>query len=308
MSASFALPRMRGAAVALTVPVIFVIALRLIMSTILQSENRNADNLLKGLIQGIIMYHAILSANQAISIALFLGIGGRLVGDFVTRRDTWKVASTLLGFAFGVVMADIVSYLSEDTEWSTLEVLNDLWDNHNAEERVHRSSHRVARRVSEPRRIEEIPAVFEELSSIDSRSRVGEPEWASDVEKEVAKLRAKALHATGQRRRFREERKWAMSQGNIARAFQLRWQVKKYQALADSFTREADQKLIEADRAKRRPSSPPPEAHRYRSEPRIQRLRYGGGATIKRTKLEGRDPDDITGDKGRQQAQVRRTY
>lgn len=238
-------PRMRGVALALAVPVVFVLALRLLMTTVLHSQNRNADSLLKGLIQGIFMYHAILSENQPIIIALFLGIGGRLVGDFSTRRDGWKVASTLLGIAFGVVMGDIVSYIYKDMEWTTIEVLDDMGDNCDVEERSRRSAPR--RRLSEPRRIEELPTVYEELSSLDSRSRI-EEEAHSDIEKEVARLRAKALHAAGQRRRFREERKWAWSQGNFARALQLRWQVKKYHALADSFTREADQKLIEGAR------------------------------------------------------------
>lgn len=237
---------MRIFGLALTLPVVFVLGLRLVMTTILQSENRNADSLLKGLIQGILLYHALLSENQPIIIALFLGIGGRLVGDFSTRRDGWKVASTLLGIAFGIVMADVVSHLYEDIQWTTIEVVDDVDVTCSVEERSRRSVNR--RRVSEPRRIEELPDVHEELSSIESRSRVEDAEVRTEIEREVARLRAKALHAAGQRRRFREERKWAWSQGNFARAFQLRWQVKKYQALADSFTREADQKLIEGTR------------------------------------------------------------
>ena len=239
---------MRGIALALAIPVVFVLGVRLVMTTILQSENRNADSLLKGLIQGVLMYHAMLSTYQAISIPLFLGIGGRLLGDFAIRRDGWNVASTLLGIAFGVVTADIISYIYEDTECTTIEVFDDTWETCSVDERRRRKAPRLGRRMSEPRRIEDLPTVYEELSSIESRSRIDDAEPQSDVEREVARLRAKALNAAGQRRRFREERKWAWSQGNFARAFQLRWQVKKYQALADSFTREADQKLIEGTR------------------------------------------------------------
>ncbi|KAF8520449.1 hypothetical protein BU17DRAFT_46735 [Hysterangium stoloniferum] len=202
--------------------------------------NRNADNLLKGLLQGVLMYHAVLSTNQAITGALFLGICGRLVSDFVTRRDSWKTAITLLGIAFGVLMADVVSYLYGDREWNALTFIDDITNVQG--EHSHRPFTR--RRLSEPRRIEELPAVYEELSSIDSQSRAGN-EDLSEPDKEVARLRAKALHAAGQERKFREERKWALSQGNLARAFQLRWQVKKYHALAVSYTREADQRLIE---------------------------------------------------------------
>ena len=64
-------------------------------------------------------------------------------------------------------------------------------------------------------------------------------------EREVAVLRARASLADSERRRFKEERKWAMSQGNIARASQLAWQVKRYTALMESFHREADAKVVE---------------------------------------------------------------
>lgn len=64
-------------------------------------------------------------------------------------------------------------------------------------------------------------------------------------EREVAVLRARASLADSERRRFKEERKWAMSQGNVARASQLAWQVKRYTALMESFHREADAKVVE---------------------------------------------------------------
>ncbi len=64
-------------------------------------------------------------------------------------------------------------------------------------------------------------------------------------EREVAVLRARASLADSERRRFKEERKWAMSQGNMARASQLAWQVKRYTALMESFHREADAKVVE---------------------------------------------------------------
>ncbi|KAI0812414.1 hypothetical protein BC629DRAFT_1579844 [Irpex lacteus] len=67
-------------------------------------------------------------------------------------------------------------------------------------------------------------------SSIDPDNRL------TPSEREVALLRARASLADSERRRFKEERKWALSQGNEARASQLEWQ----------FHREADAKLIEA--------------------------------------------------------------
>ncbi|TBU56364.1 hypothetical protein BD310DRAFT_882666 [Dichomitus squalens] len=79
-------------------------------------------------------------------------------------------------------------------------------------------------------------------SSIDPEGKL------TPQEREVAVLRARASLADSERRRFKEERKWAMSQGNVARASQLAWQVKRYTALMESFHREADAKVVEAAR------------------------------------------------------------
>jgi len=80
-------------------------------------------------------------------------------------------------------------------------------------------------------------------SSIDPEGRL------TPHERAVAVLRARASLADSERRRFKEERKWALSQGNFARANQLAWQVKRYATLMESFHREADAKVVEAARA-----------------------------------------------------------
>lgn len=80
-------------------------------------------------------------------------------------------------------------------------------------------------------------------SSIDPHGKMTPPE------REVAILRARASLADSERRRFKEERKWALSMGNKPRANQLAWQVKRYSALMESFHREADAKVVEAARA-----------------------------------------------------------
>ncbi|KAH8107893.1 hypothetical protein BXZ70DRAFT_913115 [Cristinia sonorae] len=67
----------------------------------------------------------------------------------------------------------------------------------------------------------------------------------SPAERQVAILRARASLADSERRRFKEERKWALSQGNKARANQLAWQVKRFAALMESYHREADAKVVE---------------------------------------------------------------
>jgi hypothetical protein len=61
----------------------------------------------------------------------------------------------------------------------------------------------------------------------------------------VATLRARASLADTEKRRYKEERIWALAEGNQARAEQMSWQVKRYRALTHGFHKEADAKLLE---------------------------------------------------------------
>ena len=67
----------------------------------------------------------------------------------------------------------------------------------------------------------------------------------SPVEREVHVLRTGASFADDERRRCEEERKWAVYQGNIARASQMKSEVKRYIALMRNFNREAELKEME---------------------------------------------------------------
>jgi hypothetical protein len=96
----------------------------------------------------------------------------------------------------------------------------------------------------------QLDAISEEGSDLSSLARDHARDRArfarkDETNSEVAALRAQAAAAEGDRRRYQEERKWAISQGNWARASQLGWQIRKYEALRDSFEREAKQKALE---------------------------------------------------------------
>lgn len=67
------------------------------------------------------------------------------------------------------------------------------------------------------------------------------------LQREVAALRARASLADSERRRYREERRWAISEGNEDRAAQLKQQVKRYTSLMLSFHREADVKMLSGE-------------------------------------------------------------
>lgn len=84
-----------------------------------------------------------------------------------------------------------------------------------------------------------------DITSVDSNSDlIRAKENMTPLEREVAALRARASLADSERRRYREERKWAVSEGNVERAAELKQQVKRYTTLMQSFHREADLKVI----------------------------------------------------------------
>ncbi|CAL1707646.1 unnamed protein product [Somion occarium] len=116
--------------------------------------------------------------------------------------------------------------------------------------------------------------------SIDSVSSSIDPKGLlSPREREVAILRARASLADSERRRFKEERKWALSMGNKARANQLAWQVKRYAALMESYHREADAKVVEAARV----AVPHQQSHpQQRQQPFPSTLPSNGQSTQRR--------------------------
>jgi hypothetical protein len=90
--------------------------------------------------------------------------------------------------------------------------------------------------------------LFSDMTSVDSNSdKIGPTSSMSAADREIYVLRTRASLADSERRRFKEERKWAISQGNIARASQMKWEVKRYTALMETFTREADTKAAEGE-------------------------------------------------------------
>ncbi|KAI0081262.1 hypothetical protein K474DRAFT_1613843 [Panus rudis PR-1116 ss-1] len=115
----------------------------------------------------------------------------------------------------------------------------------------HRHTTTTREREPEPHVISPVPTLAYSVDtapsiSIDSVSSSIDPKGTmSPAEREVAILRARASLADSERRRFKEERKWALSMGNKPRANQLAWQVKRYTALMESYHREADAKVVE---------------------------------------------------------------
>ena len=241
------------------------------------------DFVFLGLWQGTVVYY-LLMRQVEFAWAASVGILGRLLIDFVQTWDTSRCACTLLGVALGILVTDIASQFLEDESgrpaiFGGTAGLPSLGHNHHRRrpsrrlvqfsrsnsrvepvkekgKEVVRDGGRDRERSRHSKHKDEKLEDFKRLRDWESRSVITADSITSSdlihpkskmtpLQREVANLRAKASLADTERRRFKEEKQWALSQGNSARAEQMGWQVKRYAALVDSFHKEADVKLLE---------------------------------------------------------------
>ena len=220
------------------------------------------DIILLGVIQGVALYYTLMEFRDFAFVVAF-AIAARLVVEFTMLQDVTKCATTLLGVALGVLVTDVLSQLIEDGYIYSFGSAGDT-ESVNGEESfvdirrrkrlvkfssaTEYSGVRPSKPMRPPKqdparrwRTESVPP-----SMTSSTEDLVDPQRVMDpLEREVATLRARASLADSERRRFKEEKKWAVSQGNMARAAQMSWQVKRYTALTQSFTKEADTRLLE---------------------------------------------------------------
>jgi hypothetical protein len=219
-------------------------------------EGAISDVILLGVIQGVALYYTLMEYPD-FAFPVAFGIAARLAIEFMMLQDLSRCATTLLGVALGVLVTDVLSQLIEDgyfydfnrvsggdeesTHATKRKRLVKFQSSTEYEVIPPSSSHRPPPRPrkNDPDQRWRAPPSLTSTDSIDPNHTM------SPLERKVAELRAKASLADSERRRFKEEKKWAESQGNLARVSQMSWQVKRYTALTQSFTREADAKLIE---------------------------------------------------------------
>ncbi|KAI9463586.1 hypothetical protein BJY52DRAFT_922170 [Lactarius psammicola] len=220
------------------------------------------DHVLSGLWQGVALYHVLMEF-QHITLPVGFGIGARLLVNFVVTHDAAGCACTLLGVAVGVLFTDILSQVLEDGDQEDAYYEGSVVSDHPRRRRLVqlRASYDDDRIRDHNRRrrafLEADPSVTTAITNTtntwDSLSDWIDPNHTmTPLEREVAALRKKASMADSERRRFKEEKQWAQVQGNKARAAQMGWQVKRYSALMQSFHREADLRLLEANNERHR--------------------------------------------------------
>lgn len=250
-------------------PLLFALGVRIFLNYMNPQHTDSApDYILHGLWQGVLLYHVLKHLSWAV-LPVGFAIATKLLLDIASNFDATKCACTLLGAALGVLFTDILAQLFEHGRYNEVEptpptsVAAPQGQSREPSSRrlrlvsfqrgtdSERPSHRHKTSADRSRANAASPAPTNAYSidtalTLDSLPSSIDPYGKmSPTERDVAVLRARASLADSERRRFKEERKWALSQGNFARAEQLAWQVRRYTTLMESFHREADAKVVE---------------------------------------------------------------
>ena len=209
------------------------------------------DFILVGAWQGVALHYAIKTSGFGIIVAF--GIAAKLFIEFNLVLDVTRCIMTVVGIALGVLFTDFLSQYFDKPPHSS-----------DRKRKKHQSAPiPIKPEIKRERLVQFRPSVqggsvetlidpasnsfiLSDITSIDSRSESLAPGPSlSPLEREVHVLRTRASLADSERRRCKEERKWAVSQGNIARASQMKWEAKRYTALMQTFNREAELKAME---------------------------------------------------------------
>ena len=209
------------------------------------------DFILVGAWQGVALHYAIKTSGFGIIVAFVIAV--KLFIEFNIVLDVTRCAMTVVGIALGVLFTDFLSQYFDKPPHSS----------ERKRKKPQSPSTTIKPEIKRERLIPFRPSLqggsvetlidltsnsfmLSDITSIDSRSETLVPgHTLSPVEREIHALRTRASLADSERRRCKEERKWAVSQGNIARASQMKWEVKRYTALMQTFNREADLKAME---------------------------------------------------------------
>ena len=206
------------------------------------------DFILVGAWQGVALHYAIKTSGFGIIVAF--GIAAKLFIEFNLVLDVTRCVMTVVGIAMGVLFTDFLSQYFDKPPHSS----------DRKRKKTQSPPTPIKPEIERERLIQFRPSVqggsvetlidptsiLSDITSIDSRSEALAPgPTLSPLEREIHALRTRASLADSERRRCKEERKWAVSQGNIARASQMKWEVKRYTALMQTFNREADLKAME---------------------------------------------------------------
>ncbi|KAF7376348.1 ATP-dependent DNA helicase [Mycena sanguinolenta] len=195
-----------------------------------------------GLWQGCGLHYVTTASKELLTPAAAIVVA-KLFFDFAIGQDATKAMVTLLG--------DLSSRWMDDSDYVRSGRKRHVHQSAPAPRPRSRSIHTRRsegdERERRPVRRDNLRRAVSDITSVDTNSLLfGRDPTMTPLDREVAALRARASLADSERRRYKEERKWAIEAGDGARAKEMSWQVKRYTALMKSFHREADDKIIEA--------------------------------------------------------------
>lgn len=210
------------------------------------------SHILQGVWQGVALHYA--SKNSSFGFAVIFIVAGKLIVEFNLYPDINKCTSVVIGILLGFLGTDVITQFADSafvyTVPSPSERRRKKVSFSTPGNREDKKRQRLAQARPNAQGGNESDQQFKyhpvsDITSVDSNSDlIRAKENMTPLEREVAALRARASLADSERRRYREERKWALSEGNSERAAQLKQQVKRYTALMQGFHREADAKMI----------------------------------------------------------------
>lgn len=232
-----------------TAPVLLIgLGARILIDTFTRPEAASIqDFILFGIWQGVCLHYS--SKVSGLPYIVASAIAAKLLFEFNLVQDVTRSATTLSGVALGILSTEFLSQffdspkLPEPDRRRKKPTTADVRPTPRRERLVQfQANHRSARPNDTAHTISDITSIDSTTEMLSTSSSMSASER---LEREIKNLRTRASLADSERRRFKEERKWAISQGNEARADQMKWQVNRYAALMQSFHREADNKLIE---------------------------------------------------------------
>ncbi|KAJ8522486.1 hypothetical protein ONZ45_g979 [Pleurotus djamor] len=225
--------------------IFFGLGARLFINMLTGSADSSIQEfLLLGVWEGVGVHCAFTYSEYGLIAAV--GVVLHLFVDFSGSQDLLRSFCTFVGIAAGFLSSEVLSNLfeansrdrSKRKSYGDALGLTSSYESHRDRGKDGKKKERGS--YDSPRH-KAFRQSQSDITSVDSNSELIHLRPSmTPREKEVAALRARASLADSERRRFKEERKWAVSQGNLARASQMKWQVKKYKALMESFMRQAD--------------------------------------------------------------------
>ena len=248
-----------------TAPALLIgIGARIVLDQFSRSDGPSVKGfILIGAWQGVALHYATkMSGTSGFGIIVAFAIAAKLFIEFNLVSDITRCVSTILGVALGVLFTDFLSQYFDRPPQPPSDRRRKKTHTNTTPVKPEKKRERLVQfrpsvqggSVETPEDVTDFGTLattshhISDITSVDSQSdRLGPTSSMTPLEREIHVLRTRASLADSERRRLKEERKWAISAGNIARASQMKWEVKRYTALMQTFNREADLKALEGE-------------------------------------------------------------